>query len=212
MLLPAMYKVDDRLEIEAFLRRYSFATVVAQNENDLKGMAAAHVPLLIKFDGTTGNLRGHLTASNPVIQGLRKHQNLLAIFHGPHGYISSSWYVDQTIPPTWNFTAVHIQGPVRVLDSPSDKMEILKETVATYERKNGTNWTFSERDPNIHQLLPLITGFEVEFDIKSIQCCYKLSQNRDDNDFNSAVKNLEARGDHESVELAQWMKTKVRRD
>ena len=40
----------------------------------------------------------------------------LAIFHGPQAYISPSWYQStrehgRTVP-TWNYTAVHMSGPV----------------------------------------------------------------------------------------------------
>lgn len=206
MLLPPMYKIDDPQEIESFIRHYSFATLIVDDSGDL---TAAHAPLLFSTGKNRGVLRGHLTQSNPVIRGIRNGAKPLAIFQGPHGYISSSWYIDQTIPPTWNFTSVHIKGQAKILDASSDKLKVLKETVALYEGANGTGWNFSETDPQIHAMLPMITAFEMEFELSQIQCCYKLSQNRNAADFASAVSNLEKKGDPSSLELAKWMKTKA---
>lgn len=206
MLLPAMYKIEDRQEIESFIRQYSFATLIVDNSGEL---TAAHAPLLFSTLKDRGVLRGHLTQSNPVIHGIRNGAKPLAIFQGPHGYISSSWYIDQTIPPTWNFTSVHITGQAKILDAATDKLKILKETVALYEGANGTGWDFNESDPKIHKMLPMITAFEMDFELSRIQCCYKLSQNRNSADFASAVSHLEKKGDNASVELAKWMKSKA---
>jgi transcriptional regulator len=206
MLLPSMYKIEDQQEIETFISRYSFATIVAEEAGEL---TAAHLPMLFSRHDGRGKLRGHLTQSNPVISGIRNGGTPLAIFQGPHGYISSSWYVDQKIPPTWNFTSVHIKGVAKILDSAVDKLKILKETVARYEGANGSGWSFNESDPNIRAMLPMITAFEMDFKLSDIQCCYKLSQNQKPADFGSAVSNLEAKGDAASIELADLMKNKA---
>jgi len=198
MLLPKTYRVEDSEEIANFVDRYSFATVVS-------GLQAAHVPLL--FDSVGQVLVGHLTASNPVISEMKKSGQALAIFQGPHGYVSSSWYVDKTIPPTWNFTAVHALGRAVILDSDDAKLAILQKTVAHYERMNQTSWSFSSEDPEIRGMLPLITGFEIQ--VESLQCCYKLSQNRKAEDLEGALRGLELKGDEASMELARWMRTKA---
>lgn len=198
MLVPKIYQVDDPVEIESFIRQYSFATVVSNLEG-------AHIPLL--YDRKRSLLMGHLTAGNPVLEAMTASRQALAMFQGPHGYISSSTYIDQTIPPTWNFTAVHAKGRVEILNSTKDKLRILQETVSHYEAANGTSWSFDSDDGEIHSMLPLITGFEIH--IESLQCCYKLSQNRGAEDFESAVKHLEAKSDESYRTLATWMRTRA---
>lgn len=196
MLVPKIYQVDDPVEIESFIRQHSFATVVSNLEG-------AHIPLL--YDSKAAKFSGHLTTGNPVLEAMRLSGRALAIFQGPHGYISSSTYVDQTIPPTWNFTAVHAVGRVEILNSAKDKLRILQETVSHYEAANGTSWSFESDDGEIHSMLPMITGFEIQ--IESLQCCYKLSQNRTSEDFESAVRHLEMKSDESYQTLARWMRT-----
>lgn len=198
MLLPKIYQVDDPAEIERFILEHSFATVVSD-------LHAAHIPLL--YDAKSGSLTGHLTAGNPALEAMKTSGKVLAIFQGPHGYISSSSYIDQTIPPTWNFTAVHAVGRVEILNSAKDKLQILQDTVALYEKANGTSWSFDSGDGEIHSMLPLITGFALR--IESLQCCYKLSQNRTAEDFESAVKHLEAKSEDSYRTLAHWMRTRA---
>ena len=198
MLLPKIYQVEDPVEIERFLREHSFAAVICETE-------AAHVPLL--YDSKARLLTGHLTAGNPVLKGMASSGRVLAIFQGPHGYISSSSYIDQTIPPTWNFTAAHVLGRARVLESNEDKIRILHATVSHYEAQNGTNWSFDSEDREILSMLPMITGFEIE--IESVQCCYKLSQNRSPEDFKSALEHLDKKSDGSYRELAHWMRTRA---
>jgi transcriptional regulator len=199
MLLPKIYQIDDPKEIQSFITQFSFATVISN-------MNAAHVPL--QYDPDRSLLTGHMTVGNPVLVGIESTKKALAIFQGPHGYISSSWYIDQSIPPTWNFTAVHALGTARILDRDRDKLRILKETVDHFEARNGTEWSFDTEDPQIRSMLPLIAGFEIQ--IESLQCCYKLSQNRAAADFESAVRHLEAKNDVESLTLARWMRKKVK--
>ncbi len=198
MLLPKIYQVEDASEIQSFITQHSFATIVS-------GLHAAHVPLL--FDSAKKCLFGHLTSINPLLEEMRSSDRILAIFQGPHGYISSSSYIDQSIPPTWNFTAVHAVGKAQILSSAVDKIRILQETVSVYEKANGTNWTFEPEDPSFRELLPYITGFEIQ--VESFQCCYKLSQNRNREDFESAVRHLEAKPDEGSRTLARWMKAQA---
>lgn len=198
MLLPKIYQVDDPAEIRSFIQEHSFATIVSN-------LHAAHIPLL--FDHAGHRFLGHLTSTNPVLEAMRSSRKALVIFQGPHGYISSSSYIDQTIPPTWNFTAVHALGHASILETDDEKLQILRDTVELYEKANGTKWTFKSDDPDTLDLLPYITGFQIQ--IESLQCCYKLSQNRSKEDFNSAVQHLEAKSDENSRLLARWMRTRA---
>jgi len=202
MLVPSAFKIDDREEVAAFLKAYSFATVVSSGSGTV-GPTAAHVPLLSHDFLKLGKLRGHVTASNPLVAAMRQSGSALAIFQGPHGYISSSWYLDRKVPPTWNFTAAHLKGAVRLLESNEDKLAVLRETVDTYERRNNSNWTFGFQDSEILSMLPMIVGFEIQVD--ETQCCYKLSQNRQVADRDSVIANLGKLGTHDSNELARWM-------
>ena len=40
----------------------------------------------------------------------------LALFQGPHAYISPSWYTVQPSVPTWNYAVVHAYGVPRIIE------------------------------------------------------------------------------------------------
>src|SRR4051794_5475936 len=57
------------------------------------GLIANHVPLILDPEPAPfGTLRGHLTKANSQWRETLPGSQALAIFQGPHAYISPSWY------------------------------------------------------------------------------------------------------------------------
>ena len=114
MYLPAQHAWIDRSSIVAFCRAHPFATLVSQGT---AGPEAQHIPLLIdpaeNGDGLV--LHGHAALGNPLWQA----STALAIFHGPHAYVSAAWYDEDDTVPTWNYLAVHAGGDLRVINDPN---------------------------------------------------------------------------------------------
>jgi transcriptional regulator len=109
MYTPGFNHVSDRgLLIEA-MQTWSFAVLFGpENTTDL---VATHLPLVVKDEGPHGLLEGHFARANRHLQTLAGDQ-VLAVFSGPHSYISPSLYVDPLSVPTWNYIAVHAYQPV----------------------------------------------------------------------------------------------------
>ena len=120
MYLPRHFE-EDRIEILAeFLRDHPFATLVSLAGD---GLIATHLPLLWDAEPTPfGTLTGHFARPNPHGREARAEVESLAIFHGPHAYVSPSWYASKRehgkVVPTWNYTAVHAYGSLRTIDDP----------------------------------------------------------------------------------------------
>jgi transcriptional regulator len=113
MYLPSHFAWTDRADQLAFCRANAFATVVHDGPD---GPEVQHVPLLA--DDVDGRLvlHGHVAIGDP----LWKAAKALAIFTGPHAYISAAWYGEGDLPPTWNYLAVHAAGPLTVItDAPT---------------------------------------------------------------------------------------------
>ena len=113
MYLPSHFAWTDRADQLAFCRANSFATIVHDGPD---GPEAQHVPLLA--DDVDGRLvlHGHVAIGDP----LWKAAKALAIFTGPHAYISSAWYAVPDMPPTWNYLAVHAAGTLTpITDAPT---------------------------------------------------------------------------------------------
>src|SRR5688572_28058136 len=108
MYIPEAFREDRPEALQALIREHCFGTLVSRHEGE---RGASHVPLLLDRDhGPHGTLLGHMARANPQWQGFREGEEVLAIFQGPHAYVSPSWYETELSVPTWNYAVVHACG------------------------------------------------------------------------------------------------------
>ncbi len=160
------------------------------------GLFATHVPLLLKRDeGRFGTLYGHVARANPHVKLFGS--EALAVFSGPHAYVSPTWYSDRTANvPTWNYVAVHCAGTPVVYEG--DVREHLSEMVGRYEGTDG--WSFGELAPEVQETMPRgIVGFRME--ITRIEGKAKLSQNKPRAERERVIEGLKAAGETRLVTL-----------
>jgi transcriptional regulator len=129
MYTPAHFAETDLSKLHAAIESYSFGTLISRHE---EALTASHLPLLLKRDGGTpaqfGTLLGHMAKANTQWeQGVGK--EVLAIFSGPHAYISPTWYQEEKTVPTWNYLAVHAYGRLDLVRDSREKLDILRQTV-----------------------------------------------------------------------------------
>ena len=110
MYTPPSFAETDRDKLLAAVREYSFATIVSGGDGDL---VATHMPLLLETNNDNARLVGHWAKANRQWNAADG-QRVLAIFSGPHAYISPTWYAAPNTVPTWNYVAVHVYGTLRV--------------------------------------------------------------------------------------------------
>src|SRR5689334_6515941 len=138
MYVPPHFTESRPEELLAAMRENSFATVVT-----VAGGApfVSHVPVLIDGDSVADGLtiRAHFARANPHGEAFAPGDEMLAIFLGPHGYVSPSWYEKPRSVPTWNYVAVHASGPVRLL-SRSETRRVVKDLVDLHERTATAPW------------------------------------------------------------------------
>src|SRR5690606_2949733 len=106
MYIPSYYKNENPDEIEAFLNANAFGILIS-TVNDKPW--ATHIPMEFSKANGKAFLTGHISNENSQCQSLGSDQEMMAIFTGPHAYISSSWYDFEGVP-TWNYLAVHVYG------------------------------------------------------------------------------------------------------
>src|SRR5262249_33415241 len=126
MYQPRLFKESDLARIHKLVRAYPFATVVHSGAH---GFDANHLPLLLdEKRGPEGTLRGHVARANPLWRELDGSREVLAIFHGPHAYVSSNFYAKpEEHVPTWNYAVVHAHGRPRVLEQPEELLGLLRD-------------------------------------------------------------------------------------
>jgi transcriptional regulator len=179
--VPEAFRESDVEMLHAFVRDHSFGTLVSSTP---EGPFASHLPFLL--DAGRNVLVGHMARANPHWQSLEAHV-ALAIFQGPHGYISPRWYKTPIAVPTWNYAVVHVRGPVTLIQDGERLLEILAETVQRYD----PSWPMPEGE-YVPKLAKGVVGFELA--IERIEGKMKLSQNRSTDDRLGAIAGLRADG------------------
>src|SRR5262245_13976556 len=113
MYNPVHFAVSELSTLYAAIERYSFALLVSQAGGE---MTASHLPLLLdRQSDSQGTLLGHMARDNPQWQQAAD-QPVLAVFSGPHVYVSPGWYEARGVVPTWNYVAVHAYGRLELID------------------------------------------------------------------------------------------------
>lgn len=190
MYLPTHFAITDSAEIQAFIEANSFGQLISTVDGKL---FSTPMPFLANADCTI--LFGHLAKTNPQLIDINN-QEVLITLDGPHDYISPSWYAAPGVP-TWNYQTVHIYGVCKRIDEPQKIIDIIHALTAKYEAGFASPWQPSYPPA----ALGAIAGLEIE--ITQIQCKYKLSQNRSQQDKQQVIEQLEQRG---SVQLAKAMR------
>lgn len=201
MYTPGSFRIDDFDKLCDFIAENSFGILVSSLNNQV---SATHLPLLIdRESGACGKIIGHLAAANSHwSQG--QDQEALVIFQGPHAYISPSWYESKNVVPTWNYTAVHVRGMLRVTRDRDDLLDIVARYVEFYERHLPTPWRLGSTDADfIDQLLKGIVGFRIEID--SIEGKFKLSQNHTVERRLGVIRQLKSHPGEQQQKIAQLM-------
>ncbi|MBN3943289.1 MAG: FMN-binding negative transcriptional regulator [Nostoc sp. NMS9] len=174
MYIPNAFREDDIEKLVAFMRANSFATLVSI-VNDVP--VASHIPLVVTVQNNVVKLSGHLAKPNPQWQVFGVGE-ALAVFTGPHAYISPSLYEKQESVPTWNYIAVHASGVPQVItlgDSPELMDKMIEDMIDTYGSEYKSQW-HSLSDNFREGMMNGIIGFEMT--ITRLEGKYKLSQNR----------------------------------
>jgi transcriptional regulator len=174
LYVPPHFAASGPDELFDFVQRYAFATLVSDGA---PGLQVSHIPFVAERDGT-GKLRllGHVARANTHWQALEGAGEVLAIFHGPHGYVSPGWYEQHPSVPTWNYAVVHARGRATLLDE-AELHELLITLSSAYEAGRPKPWKLSEQPADfVSGMLKMIVGFSIE--VERIEGKFKLSQNR----------------------------------
>ncbi|HEX8563028.1 MAG TPA: FMN-binding negative transcriptional regulator [Flavobacterium sp.] len=200
MYVPDIYKNEDPEAIRAFLRKNAFGILVNRNYGKLW---ATHTPMELDFN-TDGSevLYGHVSRENPQWQSFSSGEQVLAIFNGPHAYISPSWYDHENVP-TWNYTAVHVYGKIRIVEG-DVVINFLKKLMDKYEATVDNPKKFEDLTPQTLIQARGIVCYEIQ--IEEIHAVSKLSQNRDNENYNNIISELEKSGNPDAKAVAEEMR------
>ncbi|MBV6395772.1 MAG: Protease synthase and sporulation protein PAI 2 [Anaerolineales bacterium] len=199
MHIPKNYREDDLQKILAFLRANEFATLVVCDGGK---PVASH--LLMEVAEQDGNIvvYSHMSRSNPLWKRLDPQREALVMFLGPHAYISATWYNHVNVP-TWNYISVHAYGRPELITDHDQVYALLSRLVMRHEgatdyRMESLPQDFVERE------MKGVAAFKIK--LTRLEAAYKLSQNRNDDDYRNIIIELERRDDDLSAGVAAAMR------
>ena len=198
MYISKLNREEDQAKILEFLRQNEFSIVVTY---DGEKPIASHLLTEVALDGENLFVNGHMSKANPLWKTFEKNPEVLVIFQGPHTYISPTWYNHINVP-TWNYQAVHVYGKPRIVTDPEEFHAILSRLVVRNEI--DTSYRLESLPPDfVVNNMKGIVGFQIE--VTRIEANYKLSQNRDDANYQNIVQQLHGRADEMSHQVAEAM-------
>ena len=194
MYIPKYFEITDKNEQYAFIAANGFGQLISTS-NDRP--CSTHLPFLLSEDKT--KLLAHLAIQNSQVDNING-QQVLVTLQGAHDYISPSWYEGAGVP-TWNYQAAHIYGVCQTFTD-AEKLEyVVNKLTAKYEANMPSPW---QPDYN-PKMLNAIIGIEIS--ISEIQCKYKLSQNKSEQDQQQVIDQLNENGSKAVAKAMQREKT-----
>jgi transcriptional regulator len=199
--LPSSFAVRDSESIARLIEAYPFAALITASGDQPQ---ISHVPLLYRADpGPRGSLIGHVARANPHWQRFTEAPTL-AVFSGPHAYVSPSWYADPpAMVPTWNYVVAHVYGSAVPLVDRAETLAVLREMTERFESRRPRAWRLQLEGARLEAMVGAIVAFRMI--IERVDAKFKLSQNRSVEDRERVIAALLEEGSTEASATAEWM-------
>lgn len=203
MYIPKHFEGSENVGRQ-IMQAHSWALLMTTGEDGAP--FATHLSLLWQDDGSPhGALVGHLARANAHWKLFARPAESLALFWGPHAYVSPTWYAPGVKVPTWNYVTVHAYGRPQIVEETAGALEVLRELARAYEGDGAEAWSLDHLPPgNAEAQTRGIVAFRMP--LARIETKLKLSQNRDLEDRTRVIARLEAGDNQDAQATAKWMK------
>lgn len=195
MYIPKNMCMEGQEQQKQFIQQFGFSSLMSAD------LQVSHLPLTWHEQGDKPQLIGHMARANPHWKNLQA-QRVKALFHGPHSYISPTWYQNKPAVPTWNYAAVHVTGTCYLLDD-AQLQHSLDALLLQYEPALLKNAAMMPPDYRT-KLSHAIVGFSI--DIETIEGKQKLGQHRSSEDQQGVVAGLAGSQHSDAAALLAFMR------
>ena len=203
--VPPHFSASDRAAVARLVHDHPFATLVTPASPE---PLVTHLPLIHVADCEPhGTLLGHFARANPHARDSADAVSV-AIFHGPHAYVSPSWYAEPAAAvPTWNYTVVHAHGRIELARGPAETQAILDLMIHRFESARPAPWALGLDRDRLAAMVGAIVGFRLR--VKRIDAKFKLSQNRSRDDRTRVAAALDGEPYADAAAVAAWMRASL---
>jgi transcriptional regulator len=191
MYIPKHFEETRLPVIHGLIEAHPFGSLITMGAS---GLIASHIPMVLERNGTSPSvLRGHLSRANSQWKEFNPEMEALAIFSGPHHYITPTWYAEKAetgkVVPTWNYAVAHAYGRVNIHQASDWLLAHLDTLTNIHEGGNETPWKLADApEEYVSVMMKGIVGFELE--ITRLEGKWKMSQNRPDADRQRVAEGL----------------------
>ncbi|WP_396451802.1 FMN-binding negative transcriptional regulator [Actinomadura sp.] len=202
MYVPAHFAANDT-EVRELLAGCDAADLVTSTP---RGLIATFLPILYDPSvGEHGAILAHVARNNDQWREPAAGESLF-ILHGPHAYVSPSWYPSKRehgrAVPTWNYLTAHVYGRLVVHDDPAWVESMVRRLTERHESGRDPSWSVDDAPAEfISGQLRAIVGLELV--ISRIEAKAKMSQNRPEADRAGVVEGYLAEGDTAMAEAVR---------
>ncbi|HKW80990.1 MAG TPA: FMN-binding negative transcriptional regulator [Casimicrobiaceae bacterium] len=200
LYIPPSFASDDRAVLARLVGEHPFATLISTGAGEPR---VSHLPLLHVADPEPhGALIGHMARANPHWRHFADGRTL-AIFHGPHAYVSPSWYAaPATQVPTWNYAVAHVHGHADLVDRDAT-LTTLQAMIDRFEGGRREPWRLQLEGARLDAMVGAIVAFRIA--IERVDVKLKLSQNKDPEDVKRVARALRGEDFADADATAAWM-------
>lgn len=185
LYIPKPQLVEDRKLLHDLMDEFSFVDLVTSEPS----IRITHIPIVLDRDaGKNGVLYGHISRQNPQTEAILAGRRAVIVFHGPHSYISPTWYGRAEVVPTWNFASVHATGKLKAVTDESAMRNLLTKLVRKFEGPDSAYDLAKLPHSYTSGLIAGILGFELEIEL--LEGKFKLGQERSEGDKEGILKHL----------------------
>jgi transcriptional regulator len=192
MYVPSQFREDRPAVLAQAVRDIQLAMLVTAGPD---GVQISHVPMLLKEEPAGWTLDSHVARPNPHWKLAGSTNETVAIFRGPHAYISPSWYASKRehgrVVPTWTYVAVHAHGTLEAVDDGTWLATHIDALTRTNEAGREHSWAVADAPPDyIAGLKRGIVGLRLH--VTRVEGAWKMNQHRSESDRLSTIAGLEA--------------------
>lgn len=202
MYVPHFNTIDDENEIRAMVRALGSAELVTV------GTDGYPIATLLPIMWQGGVVIAHMARANPHWRQIQPDARALLICGGPQAYISPSWYAAKAehgrVVPTWNYSAVHLTGTVRVHEDVEWVRAAVVDLVQRHESDRAVPWHVTDApEQYVDGQLRAIVGIQMR--VERVEGKAKLSQNRSEADRRGVIDGLRAESSPSANAVADAM-------
>lgn len=202
MYTPKFNVVGDEAEIRRMVSAAKVGWLISATGEGVP--VATFLPVIWQGD----TVITHMAKANSHWRSIGEEAPGLVVVTGPDAYVTPSWYPTKKehgkTVPTWNYTAVHLSGPLTVHKDSDWLRMAVTELTDLHEQVRDDPWEVTDAPSDyVDSMLRAIIG--VEMRVETVEGKAKLSQNRSDADQLGVIAGLTAEPYNGAREIADAM-------